>query len=367
MITGTTIGLLLGGIFVLGALVVRKIPAAAELIVRVLQFASQGSLFLVVVITLINGIAEEMFFRGALYTALGRFYPVAVSTVVYIGAIMASANLMLGFAAVILGGVCVGTALYRRSAGTDPHPPGLGAHHGARAATVVWGLTPLSVGGGDVACQCAQRGGVEVAQHQPGQPAGNPAGKEDRPLVVAAAGGASRCERHLQPRWPGHAGARAQSQCGWRALRDPPPRCAVPTPWCERQRVPPPAIDGALGRFPNIFGCSSCRRVADVGVHDFAGPPRVAGQWLGRFRLQGGPCGVGKPVRGTVQCQFDRTTVIGQAPAGGAMMVSMSELRITASHSSDSISGRARPGGMGVTVPTHKLAIVGVRNGSTIR
>ncbi|BBA89787.1 MULTISPECIES: CPBP family intramembrane glutamic endopeptidase [Mycobacterium] len=114
VITGTTIGLLLGGIFVLGALVVRKIPAATELIVRVLQFASQGSLFLVVVSTLINGIAEEMFFRGALYTALGRFYPVAVSTVVYIGAIMASANLMLGFAAVILGGVC---AWERRSTG----------------------------------------------------------------------------------------------------------------------------------------------------------------------------------------------------------------------------------------------------------
>ena len=49
------------------------------------------------------------------------------------------------------------------------------------------------------------------------------------------------------------------------------------------------------------------------------------------------------------------------------MTVSMSRFRITASHSSDSISGRARPGGIGVTVPTQRLAIVGVKNGSTIR
>lgn len=113
VITGTTIGLLLGGVFVLGGLVVKQIPAVSELIVRVLQFADHGSL-LVVLITLINGVAEEMFFRGALYTALDRFYPVIVSTLVYTAAIMASGNPMLGFAAIILGSVC---AWERRSTG----------------------------------------------------------------------------------------------------------------------------------------------------------------------------------------------------------------------------------------------------------
>ncbi len=54
-------------------------------------------------------------------------------------------------------------------------------------------------------------------------------------------------------------------------------------------------------------------------------------------------------------------------PAGRGITVSMSWLLITASHSSDSISGRASPDGIGVTVPTHKLAIAGVRKGSTIR
>lgn len=114
VITGTTVGLLLGGLFVLGAAIAREIPPVAELITRVLQFAHHGSLPLVAVITLINAIAEEMFYRGALYTALGRHYPVTISTILYIGATMASGNLMLGFAALVLGTVC---AFERRATG----------------------------------------------------------------------------------------------------------------------------------------------------------------------------------------------------------------------------------------------------------
>ena len=56
--------------------------------------------------TLINGLAEEMFFRGALYSALGKFHPVLVSTVVYAIAVSAAGNPMLGFAGLILGVVC---------------------------------------------------------------------------------------------------------------------------------------------------------------------------------------------------------------------------------------------------------------------
>lgn len=114
VITGTTVGLLLAGIFGVGAMIVRAIPGAAEPIARVLQFAHQGTLLPILLITLINGIAEEMFFSGALYTALGRRYPVTISTVLYVGATMASANLMLGFAAIFVGTVC---ALERRASG----------------------------------------------------------------------------------------------------------------------------------------------------------------------------------------------------------------------------------------------------------
>jgi membrane protease YdiL (CAAX protease family) len=113
-ITGTVIGLLLGGAFVVGGLVARQIPVVAELITRVLEFAHHGSLPLVVAITLINGVAEEMFFRGALYPALGKYHPVLISTLLYAIATSAGGNPMLGFAAIILGTVC---ALERRATG----------------------------------------------------------------------------------------------------------------------------------------------------------------------------------------------------------------------------------------------------------
>jgi membrane protease YdiL (CAAX protease family) len=114
VISGVAIGLGLGGIFVLGGLIAREIPPVAALIVRVLQFESHGTVLFVVLITLVNGVAEEVFFRGALYTALGRLQPVAISTILYTVATMASGNPMLGFAAVLLGFVC---ALERRASG----------------------------------------------------------------------------------------------------------------------------------------------------------------------------------------------------------------------------------------------------------
>jgi len=114
VITGTTVGLLLGAAFVAGGLIAREMPTVAALITRVLLFAHHGSFLLVVLITVINGVAEEIFFRGALYTALGRYHPVVISTLLYTGTTMASGNPMLGFAAIILGTVC---ALERRASG----------------------------------------------------------------------------------------------------------------------------------------------------------------------------------------------------------------------------------------------------------
>lgn len=114
VISGTTIGLLLGAVFMLGGLVAREIPAVADLIARVLSYAHHGWLPLVALITVVNGLAEEMFFRGALYTALGRQQPLIISTIVYTAVTLASGNPMLGFAAIILGTVC---ALERRASG----------------------------------------------------------------------------------------------------------------------------------------------------------------------------------------------------------------------------------------------------------
>jgi CAAX protease family protein len=115
VISGTVVGLVIGGLFLVGGLLAREIPGVREFVVSVLHFANFGPLALVVFITVVNGVAEELFFRGALYTALGKAYPAVVSTVIYVVAILASTgNPMLGVAAVIVGAVC---AWERRATG----------------------------------------------------------------------------------------------------------------------------------------------------------------------------------------------------------------------------------------------------------
>ncbi|GLP74109.1 abortive infection protein [Mycobacterium antarcticum] len=106
IITGIATGVLLGGVFIVGGLVAREIGPVRDYIVQVLDYANYGALWLVTLITVVNGLAEEMFFRGALFTALGKFRPVLVSTIVYALAVSAAGNPMLGFAGLILGGVC---------------------------------------------------------------------------------------------------------------------------------------------------------------------------------------------------------------------------------------------------------------------
>jgi len=114
VLSGIVIGALLGGVFLVGGLLAREIPPIAERITRVLEYTNHGHLGFIVAIALINAVAEELFFRGALYTALGRFYPVAISTLLYVCSTSVSGNPMLGFAALILGTVC---ACERRATG----------------------------------------------------------------------------------------------------------------------------------------------------------------------------------------------------------------------------------------------------------
>ena len=114
VLLGIGVGLGVGAVFVIGGLVARLIPPVREYVTAVLEFANHGALPLVVLITVLNGLAEELFFRGALYSALGGHRPVLVSTAVYFVSVMAAGNPMLGFAAILLGTVC---ALLRRMTG----------------------------------------------------------------------------------------------------------------------------------------------------------------------------------------------------------------------------------------------------------
>ena len=139
VISGTVVGLALGGLFLVGGLVAREIPGVREFVTRILDFANYGPLAVVVFITVINGVAEELFFRGALYTALGKAYPAVISTVIYVVATAATTgNPMLGVAAVIVGAVvCLGAPRHRRRARTDADPLLLGTRHGARTTADV--------------------------------------------------------------------------------------------------------------------------------------------------------------------------------------------------------------------------------------
>jgi len=56
VVSGSTIGLLLGGIFLLGGLIVREIPAVADLISRLLRYTDQGSWRLTLAVALLAAI-----------------------------------------------------------------------------------------------------------------------------------------------------------------------------------------------------------------------------------------------------------------------------------------------------------------------
>ena len=114
VVTPILIGLVAAAVFVLGALVVREIGPLRDYVDNVLAHAREGSIVLVTIVTLANGAAEEVFFRGALFAAIGRRHPVLISTVIYALVTVATGNPMLVFAAVTLGAVL---ALQRRASG----------------------------------------------------------------------------------------------------------------------------------------------------------------------------------------------------------------------------------------------------------
>ena len=103
VLTPIATGVATFGAFYGGALVARSVPVLEEAIAQVLSYAHQGNGPLVLLTTLANGAAEEVFFRGALYAALGATHPVALSTAVYALATVATRNPALVLAAGVMG------------------------------------------------------------------------------------------------------------------------------------------------------------------------------------------------------------------------------------------------------------------------
>ncbi|MEV6558552.1 CPBP family intramembrane glutamic endopeptidase [Nocardia sp. NPDC051756] len=84
------------------ALIARRIPFLRKAIAGVLQYAERGPTPPVLLITLANGAAEEIFFRGAVYSVAGR-HPVLVSTGIYACSTAATRNPALVLASVLMG------------------------------------------------------------------------------------------------------------------------------------------------------------------------------------------------------------------------------------------------------------------------
>lgn len=101
-------------VFLAGALVVARIPVLRDPVLSLLDHADTGPLPLVVALTVVNGVAEELFFRGALQSALPPHAAVAGTTALYTLATVGSGVPLLVLAALALGLV---TALQRRVTG----------------------------------------------------------------------------------------------------------------------------------------------------------------------------------------------------------------------------------------------------------
>jgi membrane protease YdiL (CAAX protease family) len=114
VVQSVVLGLVLLAVFLAGAVVVARVSVLRGPVDGLLDHADAGSLTLVAVITAVNGVAEELYFRGALYAAVGRRHAVAVTTAVYTLVVAAAGIALLVLAGAVIG-VVVG--LQRRVTG----------------------------------------------------------------------------------------------------------------------------------------------------------------------------------------------------------------------------------------------------------
>lgn len=103
VLQGFLLGLALLAIFLVGALVVARIPLLRAPVEGLLDHARVGSLGVVALVTAVNGVAEELFFRGAVYASLDRRSNALGSTLLYAASTLFTGVPLLTFAAVCLG------------------------------------------------------------------------------------------------------------------------------------------------------------------------------------------------------------------------------------------------------------------------
>jgi membrane protease YdiL (CAAX protease family) len=91
--------------FLAADLVGQQLPWIAAALTRILGQADAGPRLLVLAVALMNGVGEEVFFRGALFAALEPRRPALTATVIYVLVTAATGNIALVVAAVVMGTV----------------------------------------------------------------------------------------------------------------------------------------------------------------------------------------------------------------------------------------------------------------------
>ncbi len=114
VLQGFILGAMLLAVFLAGAFVIARIPLLRTPVEQLLDHARHGSLGLVALVTVVGGIAEELFFRGAVFAAFSRRFNLVGSTVLYAASTLFSGVPLLTFAAACLGLL---TAAQRRVTG----------------------------------------------------------------------------------------------------------------------------------------------------------------------------------------------------------------------------------------------------------
>lgn len=108
------LGVLLVVLFLVGAVLVARIPFMAGPVERLLDHTTSGPLMVVWLVTVVTGACEEVFFRGALYDTVPIRYAVPVTAAAYTLTTLGTGVLLLALAAAVLGIV---TGLQRRATG----------------------------------------------------------------------------------------------------------------------------------------------------------------------------------------------------------------------------------------------------------
>lgn len=112
-------GLALAAVFFAGAFVVRYVPELNAPVDALLDYTRVGGIGMILFTTAVNGLAEEMFYRGALWAVLPPRRRLLVTTLLYTAVTALAGVALLAFAAAALG-VLVGLLRERTGSLTAP-------------------------------------------------------------------------------------------------------------------------------------------------------------------------------------------------------------------------------------------------------